>query len=304
MVDGQARYRIGSLTKPVVAAAVLRLAEEGTIELAAPVEDYLPGQVRGEGDGAAIDGRLITIRQLLQQVSGLPEFSDVMDPGEDPPAVEEQLRVALQRTPPGRPGERFFYANTNYLVLGMIIEAATGRDFRQVVTEYVLRPLQLRDSYWPVRGELGIRGTHAHTYAIDPDHPDQGPVDVTKTDGYSLGASGGLVSTPADLSRFWHGVFAGGLLSPSTLATMTRPTVAVLDPSWPDGARYGLGIARAELPCAGEVWMHGGGVLGITTVSGRARNGRTATVYVTGNLSTAEGGARLERALDLALCRR
>lgn len=305
MVDGEARYRVGSLTKPVVAATVLLLVEQGAVELSSPVEKYLPGQVRGTGDGAAIDGRLITVRQLMQHVSGLPEFSEVMDGGGDqPPSVEEQLCVALQRAPEGRPGEKFFYANTNYLVLGMIINAVTDQDFRQVVTERVLRPLNMQQSYWPARGETGIRGVHAHTYAVDPDHPEHGLVDVTETDGYSLGASGGLISTPADLNRFWRGLFAGELLSRSTVREMTGRTVPVPDQSWPDEARYGLGIASAELPCSGEVWMHGGGLVGVTTLTGRAKNGRAVTVYVTGNLATAEGGARLQRTLDLALCDR
>lgn len=104
MVDGGARYRVGSLTKPVVAATVLLLAEQGKVELDAPVDRYLPGQLRGQGDGAAIDGRLISVRQLLQQVSGLPEFSDAVNPDDPPDTPQEMLAVALQRTPTDRPG--------------------------------------------------------------------------------------------------------------------------------------------------------------------------------------------------------
>lgn len=304
MVDGEAQYRVGSLTKPVVAATVLLLAERGMVELDAPVDRYLPGQVRGQGAGAAIDGRLISVRQLLQQVSGLPEFSDAVEPTDPPDTPPEMLAVALQRTPTGRPGESFSYANTNYLVLGMIIDATTGQDFRQVVADRVLVPLGLEGSYWPAPGELGIRGPHAHTYVPDPADPHGGLVDVTRRDGHLLGASGGLVSTPADLNRFWQALFSGTLLSPSSMLEMTGDTVPVPDPGWPDGARYGLGVARAHLPCSGTVWMHGGGLEGLTTLSGWARNGHAATVYVTGNLTTSAGAARLEHVLDRAMCHR
>lgn len=186
----------------------------------------------------------------------------------------------------------------------MIIDAATGQDFRQVVAEHVLEPLGLEGSYWPAPGEQGIRGRHAHTYVPDPDDPHGELVDVTRMEGHLLGASGGLVSTPTDLNQFWQALFSGELLSRSSMREMTRDTVPVPDPGWPDRARYGLGVARAQLPCAGTVWMHGGGLDGMTTLSGRARNGRAATVYVTGNLTTAAGAARLEHVLDRALCRR
>jgi D-alanyl-D-alanine carboxypeptidase len=304
MVGGQAAYRAGSLSKPVVAVTVLTLSDAGMVDLGSPVERYLPGLVRGTGAGSAIDGRTITIRHLLQQVSGLPEFSDVVDESGGPYTPEELLAYALDRRPSGIPGQRFSYANTNYLVLGMVINAVTGRDFRQVVTERVLQPLGMHTSYWPARGERGIRGRHAHTYARDPNRPEAGLVDVTEMDGYALGPSGGLISSPADLNRFWHGVFTSRLLDPGSLRMMTTGTVPVGDPSWPSGARYGLGMGRAILPRAGEVWMHGGGLRGVTTLSGRARNGRAATVYATGNLETADGGARLQAILDHALSTR
>lgn len=303
MVDGHARYRSGSLTKPVVAATVLRLVEADRIDLAATIETYLPGIVRGHGAGAAIDGRTITVRHLLQQTSGLPEFSDLVDPDGGPYTDRELLDHALRRAPAGAPGQTFSYANTNYLLLGMMIRSVTGKDFRTVSQTLVLAPLGMRHTYWPAPGDLTIRGRHAHFYTFDADN---GWVDVTRQRGYELGASGGLISTPDDLDRFWQGLFGGRLLSPETLRTMTAQTVPVEQPTWPPDARYGFGMARVEMPCAGRVWMHGGGLpgMGMTTLSGWSRSGRAATVYVTGNLQTAEGGEHLQEVLDRALCRR
>ena len=287
MVGPDARFRVASLSKPIIAATVLRLVERGQIKLGAPVERYLPKVVRGKGAGAAIDGRKITVRDLLRQTSGLPDFIEVADwskPGQD------YLKLALGLKPTA--AGRFAYSNTNYLVLGMIINEVTGKDFRQVSRDLVLKPLRMRDTYWPRKGETGLRGEHAHTYGVSPADPKGGVVDLTRLPGYEFGASGGLVSTPDDLNRFWRGV---------PVKKMTANAVRVGEPGWPAKARYGLGVVRARLSC-GEVWMHGGDVPGVSALSGRNRAGRAATVYVTGSVTTEKQRKQLLAAFDTAMC--
>src|SRR5690606_41414071 len=103
------------------------------------------------------------------------------------------------------------------------------------------QPLGMRHTYWPKPGEQGIRGQHAHMYGVHPAAPEAGVVDTTRMPGYLLGASGGLVSTPKDLNRFWQGVFGGRLLSAKSLRAMTSAPVAVRQEGWPSQARYGHG---------------------------------------------------------------
>ncbi|MFC4119917.1 serine hydrolase domain-containing protein [Nonomuraea zeae] len=268
MIGPQGRFRIASMSKPVIAATVLRLADQEKIDLEARVERYLPGVLRGSGDGAGIDGRKITVRMLLQQTSGLPEYLDAIDWKQPLP---DFLRVALTLKP--TPRGTFAYANTNYLVLGLIVTKVTGQDFRQASRDLILKPYGMRDSYWPAKGDEGIRGPHAHTYGVDPRHPQGGEVDLTdRLPTYDFGPSGGLVSTPEDLNRFW---------SHAPLGTMTTRTVKVEQEGWPAGARYGYGVVRMTSSC-GHAYFAAGDMPGAAVLSGRNRAGRAATVYVTG----------------------
>ncbi|SEN48615.1 serine hydrolase domain-containing protein [Nonomuraea pusilla] len=278
MVGADGRIRAASVTKTVIGLTVTRLSEQGRLDLDAQVEHYLPG---------LLHGRHVTVRQLLRHTSGLPEYFDLVDWAKpaDPAA---HLALAMGREPVGEPGERWFYSNTNYLILGMLIEKVTGRDFRQVTQDGVLKGL--RATYWPENGELDLRGPHAHTYGLDPTDPSAGETDMTRLPGYAFGAGGGLVSTPADLNRFWQSI------RPSTLKSMVAGAVPADDPK---GSRYGLGLYTYPLSC-GQVIMHDGGLPGIRVLSGRDRSGRAATVYVTG---TPKDDRHLFATLDAALCR-
>ncbi|NUW42145.1 serine hydrolase domain-containing protein [Nonomuraea rhodomycinica] len=278
MVGGDGRFRAASVTKPVIAAAVMRLADDGKLDLDEQVEHYLPG---------ALHGAPVTARQLLNHTSGLPEYFDLVD-WTKPAIPAEQLELAMTRKPVAKPGERWFYSNTNYLVAGMLIEKVTGKDFRRITQEGVLKGLP--GTYWPKNGELGIRGRHAHTYGINPASPQSGQTDTTQLPGYAFGAGGGLISTPEDLNRFWQTIPA------STLRTMLADPVPATDPQ---GSRYGLGLYTYPLSC-GAAWMHDGGLPGTRVLSGRTSAGRAATVYVTG---TPKNDKHLFAALDTALCR-
>ncbi|MEV0972712.1 serine hydrolase domain-containing protein [Microtetraspora glauca] len=279
MVGADAHFRIASVTKPVIAATVMRLVDQGKIDLDALIEQYAPG---------LLDGRQITVRQLLRQTSGLPEYWHLVDPA-NPGGDADFLRLALDAEPVGAPGEKWFYSNTNYLVAGMLIETVTGKDFRTVTRQGVLRPLT--HTYWPRKGEMGIRGAHAHTYGIDPFNPKAQDklVDTTQEPGYLFGASGGLISTPDDLNRFWQA------LPNSTITKMLDGAVAAYDPP---RSRYGLGLYSYPLTC-GSAWMHDGGLPGTRVLSGRNRAGRAVTLYVTG---TPKDDKHIFQAFDTAIC--
>ncbi|MBB2900998.1 D-alanyl-D-alanine carboxypeptidase [Kineococcus radiotolerans] len=299
-IQPDSRIRIASNTKTFTATVVLQLVGEGEVVLDEPVETYLPGVVRGPGG----DGRSITVRQLLQQTSGLPDY-DTLVLGTDLVSVRhtyfepsQLLQAALDQPASFAPGTRFEYSNTNYVVAGLLVQRVTGRPIGEQITERIIEPLHLRDTYWPTTGDQDIRGRHPQGYDLDTAAT---PVDVTDTDP-SLGwAAGQLISTPSDLARFLDALVGGELLAPAELAQM-RTTVPA--PGFePRGEwAYGLGLARTTLSCGLEAWGHGGDIQGFETRNLVTTDGRAAVVAVTALPRTLEAIGRVDAAVDTALC--
>ncbi|MFF4659571.1 serine hydrolase domain-containing protein [Streptomyces sp. NPDC001381] len=293
MVDATARFRLASDTKAFTAVAVMRLVADGRIRLDDRAGRYVP----------QLAGRPVTLRQLLKQTSGLPEYATLVD-WSSPGTSEDYLALALAQPPVFAPGTDWGYSNTNYLVLGMVIDKVSGVDFRTYVERVILRPLHLDDTYWPAPGELTLRGPHARNYGINPAHPGAGRVDVTDLPGHEFGASGGLVSTPPDLNTFWNALFEGRLLPHWALRLMTRDTTDVGGrDTYPPGSRYGYGLASIPLTCGGVYWGHGGDLPGDSVAGGRATGGRgTVTVYTTTWAAEGSSLRHLQGAVDAALC--
>ncbi|MGW2132189.1 serine hydrolase domain-containing protein [Streptomyces coelicoflavus] len=294
--DGQ--VRIGSNTKTFTATVVLQLVDEGKINLDAPVDDYLPGLLRGDG----IDGRNITVRQLLQHTSGLPNYDEVIledyltnkqhryfEP-------REILDVVLNKKALSAPGVRWNYSNANYIVAGLLVQKVTGRPIGEEVTDRIIEPLHLRHTYWPAIGDQTIKGRHPHGYfAATPDTP---YTDVTEQDPSAGWAAGALISTPSDVNRFFSALLDGKLLEPAQLKEMQTTVGAVKD------VRYGLGLATVNLSCGGFAWTHGGNTPGYTINNAVTKDGRAAAVAVTALPITIPASEHLDAALDTALCAR
>ncbi len=250
------RLRAGSVTKTFTATVVLQLAAEHRLALDAPVDRYLPGVVRRNG----YDGRHITVRQLLRHTSGLPDYLDA-------PEWEHFQRLRYRHFEPRelvaraldlpRPSGAWHYATTNYLLAGMIIREVTGHAPEAEITRRVIRPLGLRDTYWP-GDEIPIRGPHSRSYFTAEDGR---LTDGTAWNTTFGGVGGALVSSPGDLSRFISALFGGRLLPAAQLAEMRRTVAADPDRLWP-GARYGLGLISSPLRCGGRWWGHAGTVPG------------------------------------------
>lgn len=295
-VDGE--VRIGSNTKTFTAVVVLQLVQEGKLELDAPVERYLPRLVRGEG----IDGRAITLRQLLNHTSGLPNYTNFLADGLLPyqhwyAEPRTLLDIALEQKALHAPGAAFAYSNTNYLVLGLIAEQVTHRPIGEQITQRVIKPLNLRRTYFPGVGEERLRGPHPHGYHHDD--PNLPLVDVSEQDPSFGWAAGQMVSTPSEINRFFVALLKGRLLSPALMREM-RTTVPA--PEVGAKARYGLGLVSTPLPCGGLSWGHGGTITGYATVNAATDDGRAATVAVTNLPRTEEQVARIQRVVDGALC--
>lgn len=295
---GDVAFRIGSMTKMFVATTVLQLVGEHRVVLDAPVERYLPGVVRGHGN----DGRVITVRQLLQHTSGIPDYLDYLslqDVLANPLAhydARDLVNLALAHPPTFAPGTGWSYSNTGYLLAGMLIEKVTGHPYGEGIRRRIIEPLGLRQTYVPGDASA-IPGPHPHGYARPG--PDATLMDLTAINPSVAGASGSMVSSGADLDRFLGALLGGGLLRPAQLREMmrTRPT------GGPDGSAYGLGLESAPLPCGGRYWGHDGGILGFATLGGATADGRQATAMV--NLFPGDSDAQdqdTKAAVQTALC--
>lgn len=250
-VPVESRFRAGSITKSFVATVVLQLVAEGRLRLTDRVSRWLPGVVP--------DGHAITIRDLLDQTSGIADYLDTLALPPDPgfladrhrtwTAAELIARATAQPSSPVQPGERFSYSNTNYLLLGEVIEAATGRSYAQEIERRIIRPLRLRGTSLPGTTER-IPGPHPHGYVPITSDDGERLVDYTESNPSVMGAGGEIISTAADLTRFYAALLRGRLLPPRLLHEMTSPGV--------DGSPYGLGLFLLDTPCHVPVVGHDG----------------------------------------------
>lgn len=296
---GDSSFRIGSMTKPFTATVVLQLVGEHRIALDAPVERYLPGIVRGSGN----DGRHITVRDLLQHTSRLPDYLTYYTPQDaladryahhDP---VDLLRIALAH-PPVTPttDSGWSYSNTNYLLAAMLIEKVTGHPYGTEVRQRILTPLGLHETSAP-GDATGIPGPHPRGYvrpAADAD-----PIDVTEFNPSVAFGGGNMISSASDMSRFFDALLHGRLLRPAELAEMQH----VVSTGHEDGSAYGLGLQQWSLPCGGVFWGHMGDIFGFQTMSGSTTDGRQATVMA--NLDpggTDAQDADVKAAVTTALC--
>ncbi|QCX81605.1 D-alanyl-D-alanine carboxypeptidase precursor [Streptomyces sp. YIM 121038] len=293
-VPWDAYYRIGSDTKTFTAVVALQLVGEGRLALTDTVERWLPGAVRGNGN----DGGRITVANLLRQTSGLNDYVTIAE-GEFTPegyrkgrfrthTPREQLAAALAKPPQWLPRRdapaaerRWGYANTNYVVAGLVIEAVTGRPWAQEVHERIIEPLGLRHTLIPGTSPYVPQPT-ATAYTQFP-----GSKELTDTTLAAVGgADGALISTTRDHAVFLRALMAGRLLRPAQLAAMRR-TVPAEDWIRAKGVRYGLGIAWRPVAGSGSgLWFHGGTHLGVVSESGVTEDGTRAVTTATFTLRT------------------
>jgi D-alanyl-D-alanine carboxypeptidase len=254
------RFRAGSIVKPFIAATVLQLVERGRLSLEATLPELLPAAVAGRFPTAPG----ITLRMLLSHRSGLPDWStDATDAtAARAPArvwkVSEFLDMAAAKPPMFKPGARYTYSNTNYTVVALIIEQATGRSWRREVTEGVIRPLRLRATSLPAPGNRSWTGPYAHGYM----RLNGKLVDTSGVDPSMAGAAGGhaLITTTSDLVRFFDALLAGRLFRQhATLQTMLAFRPASGEPGQ---VGYGLGLVQRVFPGGIKTIDHLGGAGG------------------------------------------
>jgi D-alanyl-D-alanine carboxypeptidase len=220
----------------------------------------LPVRVVGRFANAAD----ITVRMLLGHRSGIPEWDTaLMDIviAHHPAKVwtiDEKLDLAAAQPPVFAPGTSYKYSNTEYNLLGIVIEHVTGRSWRHELTRRVIRPLGLTRTYLPAPGHRSIMGAHAHGYGV----LDGKRIDVTGVDPSMAGAAGGsaLVTTVHDLTRFLDALLKRRLFRDAD--TLRQMLAFAPAPDIGGQVGYGLGIEQRVFPGGVESIGHLGGTAG------------------------------------------
>jgi CubicO group peptidase (beta-lactamase class C family) len=246
------RFRIASMSKTFLAVVLLQLADEGVLALDDTAAKWLDAELIAQIENTDS----ATLYQMVTMTSGIAEYlnDDFYDTVLTDPTrawtAPTALEYAYGLPASFAPGEGFEYVNTNYLLLQLVIEAATGSPFHEVVRERILDPLGMNDTY--TQGQEDLAGGFVHGYEdVDGDGNVE---DVTAiNDGWGL-ADGGLISTTGDLTRFYTALFVDQtLLSDEMFALLT------------DGGdnEYGTGLEVVESDY-GLLYGHTGSVLGFS----------------------------------------
>jgi D-alanyl-D-alanine carboxypeptidase len=267
------QFRIGSITKTYVSALLLQLIREGAFARTDTVERWLPGLVP--------DGDTITVELLMGMRSGLPDYVEPLL-GNPPDLARmagyhrpEDL-VAISVAQPDRrpPGESHAYCNTDYVLLGLIIERATGTRVDALLWQRILDPLGLHGTTFPV-ADRRLRGPHATGHAGMSAR--EGYQEVPELSPSAAWTAGGMVSTPRALGRFFDALLDGRVVDPADLETMTARTEPLADGVW-----RGLGLVRYEHADGTVAFGHHGGIPGYTTIAVRTTDGRCVVLAQNG----------------------
>lgn len=279
-----ATFRAGSVTKTFVAAALQRRVQRGRLRLSDSVTRWLPGLLP--------EGRHVTVRMLLNHTSGLAEYAtDPSVVGEldaNPSRVytlRELARRAVRLPRVAPPGKRYAYANTNYVLLGLILERVARRTWTKELRAAILRPLRLSDTTLPTSANAPEPFLHGYVAGTNGEL-----LEATRIAPSFAGSAGMLTASLDDLATFLRALLRGEFIDRGTLRTMqsTSKTTTV------GKTRYGLGLLRLDLSC-GPVWGHDGELLGTQTFAFSSPRGdrQVVAVFNRGQASPESHRARL-----------
>ncbi len=249
------KHRLGSVTKQFTSMLIMQLVEQGKLKLDVPISTYLPDYPKKNGD-------IITIHHLLTHSSGIPNMTsfsnfntDIMPKSFTPLQL---VNISADSTLEFKPGEKFAYSNSGYLLLGYIIEKVTGKTYEQVLQENIFTPLKMNNSgYDHNRNVLKNRAkayekngrTYLNAFYIDMSVP------------YAAGA---LCSTVEDLYLWDQALYTNQLLKKENMDLLFSKHI----PAW--GGHYGYGWCIGKMPLGNssehvEAISHGGGINGFNT---------------------------------------
>lgn len=262
-MDAGRAFRVGSVSKPFVAAMVLQMVDEGSVDLEQPLGTYLPDVSVG-ADTA--------VRDLLSHRSGIANytdqsafFTDVFADRSRSFTSAEVLGFVVDE-PAGPVGE-FSYSNTNYLLLGELIEHIDGVDLNEALQTRIAGPLGLESTVFAGRGVA----TPTDLVAAWSPGMQSGTLTEYESVASSAWAAGSLISTTGDLARFMTGLFGGEVISATSLEAMTDIAET----------GYGLGLFAAQLGPAGPGLAHNGQIFGYSSTMGISPESGDLVVVIT-----------------------
>jgi D-alanyl-D-alanine carboxypeptidase len=288
--DPDDHMRIASTAKAFSGAVALTLVDRGTLRLDDTLRKRLPRLPAAWG--------AVTLRQLLNHTSGLPDYSrsaGFVDALRADPHHHFDSRRLLDHVADEpllfKPGTQYRYSNSDNIAVALMAEAATRTPYEDLLRTLVDAPLRLDSTSLP----QGYRMPKPYLHGYDVSTP-ASPEDVSEVIGMSgVWASGGIVSTPADMTRFIRG-YASGRLYGRTVVQQQRQWVAgASEPAGPGRNSAGLAVFRYETRC-GVVLGHTGNTLGYTQLIAATPDGRRSLTFsVTAQITRSADAAQLRR---------
>lgn len=226
------KYRIGSISKMFTAVIIFQLIEEGQLALNSSIKKYFPGFPNAEK---------ITIGNLLNHTSGIPNIKSIRGRGRLH-TEQQMLKIITQKKGWTAPGTIPSYSNCNFLLLGYIIEKVTGKLYSDVLNERIVSRIGLPDTYFGQK--VNVDSNESYSYCLKKKWQVQ-----RQTHSSIPGASGGIVSTPADLVKFIEALFSNKLVTPASLEQMKNIS----------NEEYGMGLFLFKLDNK-RAFGHPGGI--------------------------------------------
>jgi D-alanyl-D-alanine carboxypeptidase len=298
---GQDGYmRLASVAKAVTGAVAVSVVAEGKLAL-----DDTIGQIRPD---LPSQWSKVTLGQLMQHTSGIPDFSQTEAFGKAvrssllvPPPPVQLLSYVASDPLSFAPGSKYKYSNSDNIIIGLMVETATGHPFTDELATQVAQPLSLTATTLP-RG-VDIATPTFHGYMVDPPAAPEDSTEVFAA-GWAW-TSGGIVSTPADANRLVRGYVAGRTTDAATRAAQFRFRAGSSEPPGPGKNSAGMSVFRYRTRC-GTVYGHTGNTSGYTQfVAASADGARSVTVSANAQLTPKDAPkafAQLRAIYELGVC--
>jgi D-alanyl-D-alanine carboxypeptidase len=243
----EVHHRIGSVTKTFTATLLLQAEAEGLLSLDDTIDQYVKGVPNGDE---------ITLRQIADMTSGIASYTEneqwVKEWSSDPHRVwkpEELAQVGIKDSPLFDPGTEWFYSDTNYVLLGLVLEQVTGKPIGDLYRQQIIEPLGLENTSFPDPADSSIPEPHAQGYTLQGQSSGGKPIDSTDWSASEAWAAGAMISTVEDLLVYGRALGTGkGLLPPEQQTERLHSFVSDVPPLNQPPLRgdlaYGIGFGK------------------------------------------------------------
>jgi D-alanyl-D-alanine carboxypeptidase len=240
-------HRIGSVTKTFTATLLLQAADEGLLSLDDKIDQYVEGVPNGDK---------ITLGQMADMTSGIASYTEddrwVDEWSSDRDRVwkpEELAQIGIEESPLFDPGKEWFYSNTNYVLIGLVLEKVTGKPIGDLYREQIIEPLDLKNTSFPEPADSSIPEPHAQGYTLQGESSGREPIDSTDWSTSEAWTAGQMISTADDLLVYGRALGTGeGLLSPEQqserLDSFVSDVPPLNQPPLKGDLAYGFGLGK------------------------------------------------------------